>query len=98
MYVTLSRVTTFEGLPITDLCENKIAIHATVEKEMERLRTAKLKLCISPLYDATSYILKICYLNARSLHRHIQDIHEDLNYSSSDINVCVETRFSYQDS
>ena len=33
--VALSRVTTFEGLYITDLCEDKIVIHATVEKEME---------------------------------------------------------------
>ena len=97
-YVALSRVTTFEGLYITDLCEDKIAIHATVTKEMERLRTtAKLKLCISPLYDITGSILKICYLNTRSLHRHIQDIRKDLNYSSSDINVFGETRFSSQD-
>lgn len=98
-YVALSRVTSFEGLYITDLCEDKIAIHATVEKEMERLRTtSKLKLCISPLHDITSSILKICYLNARSLHRHIQDIRKDLSYSSSDIKIFAETRFSCQDS
>ena len=53
-YVALSRVTTFEGLYITDLCEDKIAIHSSIDKEMERLRTAKLKLCISSLYDITS--------------------------------------------
>ena len=34
-YVGLSRVTTFESLYITDLCEDKIAIHADVKKEME---------------------------------------------------------------
>ena len=49
-YVGLSRVTTIEGLYITDLCESKIAVHPDVKKEMEQLRTsAKLKLCISPL-------------------------------------------------
>ena len=49
-YVGLSRVTTIEGLHITNLCESKIAVNADVKREMERLRTsAKLKLCIPPL-------------------------------------------------
>ena len=34
-YVGLSRVTTIEGLYITDLCESKIAVHPDVKKEME---------------------------------------------------------------
>ena len=94
----LSRVTTFEGLYITDLCEDKIAIHPDVKIEMERLRTiAKLKLCISPLYHITGSCFKLCYLNARSVHKHIQDLRKDLNYSSSDINIFAETRFSSQD-
>jgi len=97
-YVGLSRVTTFEGLYITDLCEDKIAIHADVKKEMERLRTSgKLSLCVSPIYNITGSLLKLCYLNARSLHRHIQDIRNDLNYSSADIYIFAETRFSCQD-
>jgi len=97
-YVGLSRVTTFEGLYITDLCENKIAVHPDVKMEMNRLRTiAKLKLCISPLYHITGSCLKLCYLNARSVHKHIQDLRKDLNYSSSDINIFAETRFSSED-
>ena len=97
-YVGLSRVTAIEGLYISDLCESKIAVNPDVKKEMERLRTtAKLKLCISPLYDITSSLLKLCYLNARSLHRHIEDIREDLNYLSADINIFTETRFSSKD-
>ena len=56
---------------ITDLCESKIAVHPDVKKEMERLRTsAKVKLCISPLYEITGSVLKLCYLNARFVHRH----------------------------
>ena len=86
----LSRVTTFKGLYITDLCEDKIAVHPDVNIEMERLRTiAKLKLCISPLYHITGSCFKLCYLNARSAHEHIQDLCSDLNYSSSDININV---------
>ena len=97
-YVGLSRVTTFEGLYITDLCEDKIAVHQDVKIEMERLRTiAKLKLCISPLYHITGSCLKLCYLNARSVHKHIQDLRKDFNYSSCDINIFAETRFSSQD-
>ena len=97
-YVGLSRVTTIEGLYITDLCENKIAVHPDVKKEMERLRTsARLKLCISPLYEITGSVLKLCYLNARSVHKHIQDLCNDLNYLSADINIFAETRFSLQD-
>ena len=98
-YVGLSRVTSIEGLHITDLCENKIAVHQDVKTEMKRLRTsAKLQLCIYPIYEVTGSLLKVCYLNARSVHKHIQDIHIDLNYSATDINIFAETRFSSQDS
>ena len=97
-YVGLSRVTTIEGLYITDLCESKIAVHPDVKKEMERLRTsAKLKLCISPLYEITGSLLKLCYLNTRSVHKHIQDLRKDFNYLSADVNIFAETRFSFRD-
>ena len=39
----------------------------------------------------------MCYLNARSVHKHIQDLCKDLNYVSADINIFAETRFSFQD-
>lgn len=97
-YVGLSRVTTMEGLHITDLCEDKIAVSPEVQKEMKRLRShAKLELSVCPLYDAEQILLKICYLNTRSLHRHIEDVRKDLNYSTADINIFSETRFSHSD-
>ena len=78
-YIGLSRVTSLDGLYITDLCEAKIAVHPGVKNEMEELRTSrKLELCIFPLYNITGTFLKLCYLNARSVHRHIQDLHGDL--------------------
>jgi hypothetical protein len=50
-YVALSRVTTIEGLYITDLCEDKISVDQRVVKEMEILRTEQsLNLCFKPLY------------------------------------------------
>jgi hypothetical protein len=83
-YVALSRVTTIEGLYITDLCEDKISVDQRVVKEMEMLRTENsLKLCFTPLYMLDHSDLKVCYLNARSLHKHIEDVQKDINYSST---------------
>ena len=74
-YVGLSRGTTMEGLHITNLCENKIAVSPDVQTEMKRLQNSgHLNLSVLPLYSANSIPLKICFLNARSLHRHIEDI------------------------
>jgi hypothetical protein len=41
--------------------------------------------------------LKVCYLNARSLHKHIEDVRKDINYSSMDIVIFTETRFNSSD-
>ena len=53
-YITwLSRVTTIEGLYITDLCEKKNSVDQKVVKEMETLRTENnMKLCFTP-YTST---------------------------------------------
>ena len=97
-YVGLSRVTTINGLFITDLCEDKIAVSNDVQTEMQRLRTeGQLPLSIKPIYEAPNNSIKICFLNARSLHKHIDDIRHDLNYLSTDVNIFSETRFSQLD-
>ena len=96
--VGLSRVTTINGLFITDLCEDKIAVRDDAQTEMQRLRTeGQLPLSIKPIYEAPNNSIKICFLNARSLHKHIDDIRHDLNYLSTDVNIFSETRFSQQD-
>ncbi len=98
-YVGLSRVTTLEGLYVTDLCEDKIAVSNDVKTEMQRLRNeACLQLSVPPLYALEQNLLKICFLNARSLHRHIEDIKKDFNYSCADVCIFSETRFSQTDS
>ena len=148
-YVGLSRVTTINGLFITDLCEDKIAVSNDVQTEMQRLSTegqhfffiylftiqtltllilltmpyhsyftnntltllmlltipyhsyitnntnytsntytyntntksteGQLPLSIKPIYEAPNNSIKICFLNARSLHKHVDDIRHDLN-------------------
>ena len=79
-YVGLSRVTAIEGLFITDLCEDKIAVNPHVAAEMEHLRNEHvLKLSVTPIYKTDQVSFKLCYLNARSLHKHIDDIRHDFN-------------------
>ena len=85
LYVSLSRVTTIEGLYITKLCEDKISVSTDVKNEMERLRTqGSLQLTTSPMTTCDNAI-NVCFLNARSLHKHIDDIRNDLYYKNSDV-------------
>ena len=87
-YVGLSRVTTSKGLYVTDLCENKIAVSADVQTEMKQLQTeGSLELCLSLPDHLLKNSFKLCNLNARSLHRHIEDVRRDYNYSTSDVNI-----------
>ena len=93
----LSRVTTLEGLHITDLCEDKIAVSPDVQKEMNRLRMeGKLDLCISPVYSADQKAIKM-FLKWTILHKHINDVCADSNYLSTDISIFCETRFRHAD-
>ena len=97
-YVALSRVTAIEELYITDLCESKISVDPKVVKEMQLLRNEyKLDLCFTPLYMLENSDLKICYLNTRSLYKHIDDVRKDINYLSVDILIFTETRFGSRD-
>ena len=36
-------------------------------------------------------------LNARSLHKHIEDVRRDINYSKTDISIFSELRFTQLD-
>ena len=92
-------MTAIEGLHITDLCEDKISVSSGVKKEMLRLRgEGKLNLCLSPIYTAPESSIKLSFLNARSLHKHINDVLADINYLSTDTSVFLETRFNDSDS
>ncbi len=55
---------------------------------MELLRTERaMKLSITPLYKMDQISFKLCYLNARSLHKHIDDVRHDLNFTNADISI-----------
>jgi len=61
---------------------------------MHPLRSeGQLSLSVKPICCAPQNTVKICYLNARSLHKHSKDICTDMNYTSTDVNIFVETRF-----
>ncbi|KAL9986219.1 hypothetical protein ACROYT_G000329 [Oculina patagonica] len=92
-YVALSRVTTIDGLHIKNLNEKKITVSNKVKNEMQRLRTAAyLQPSLISLADVGENFVKIVFLNARSLHKHISDVKNDFNVKAADINIFVETR------
>ena len=67
-YVGLSRVTTIEGLFITDLCEEKIAVNPHVAAEMEFLRNERaLKLSVTPIYKTDQVSFKLYVLLEHSI-------------------------------
>ena len=85
-------MTTIDGLYITDLCENKIALSNDIQNEMHRLRTeGQLSLSVIPIYEKSQISLKVCSPNARSLNKHLSDVLQDLNYTSTDVNIFSET-------
>lgn len=60
---------------------------------MLRLRgEGKLDLCLSPIYTAP----QLSFLNARSLHKHINDVLADIKYLSTDIGVFSENTFYFE--
>ncbi|XP_078349889.1 uncharacterized protein LOC144634728 [Oculina patagonica] len=92
-YVALSRVTTIDGLHIKNLNEKKITVSNKVKNEMQRLRTvAYLQTSVFSLQDIGDDFVKIVFLNARSLHKHISDVKNDFNIKVADVNIFVETR------
>ena len=91
-------MTTIDGLYITDLCKDKIAVSDDVQTEMRRLRTeGQLALSVNPIYKVSQINFKVSFLNARSLHKHIEDVRKDINYSKTDVSIFSETRFTQLD-
>ena len=63
---------------------------------MELLRNeCRLKLSVTPIYETNQISFKICYLNAQSLHKHIDDVRHDLNFTNTDINIFSDNDIMY---
>ena len=94
-YVALSRVTTLEGLYITNLKGTKICVSRKVEEEMSRLRTtAYLKPCLQSINKVDENVVKVMFLNARSLHKHYLDVKNYVKFYLPHIAMFAETRLS----
>ena len=97
-YVALSRVTTLEGLYITNLNEDKICVSSKVEEEMNRLRTiAYLKPCLQSINELDENFVKVIFLNTRSLHKHYLDVRNYVKFYLPLIAIFAETRRSIFD-
>ncbi|KAJ8018509.1 ATP-dependent DNA helicase PIF1 [Holothuria leucospilota] len=97
-YVAFSRVTKAEGLQILHLNEGNIKVTATVIEEMKRLRQEKvLQLCYTPLYNLPPESLRVTFQNARSFHKHFNDVTLDSNILASDIISIAESRLTLHD-
>ena len=97
-YVALSRVTTLEGLFITNFNEEKICVSNKVEQEMNRLRTvAYLKPCLQLINDLDENFVKLIYLNTRSLHKHYLDVNNYMQFYSPHVAMFAESRLCVLD-
>ena len=76
VYVALSRVRKLENLYILNFDKNKIKVDGQVVEEMQRLRNLVYPFSLTFLFHVKAK-LKIAFLNAQSVHKHIQDIAND---------------------
>ena len=97
-YVGLSRVKTLNGLFVLNLYADKVHVNEYVKTEMTQLRSER-QMAISIyqpyLHLATSY--QLCFLNTRSLHKHIDCIRNDRFLTACDLLMFCETRTSSTD-
>ena len=95
-YVALSRVKSLDGLFILDFNEKSLDKDDSVDEEMDRLRQKKIQLCYQPLYTLDKDV-KFIFNNARSLHKHIDDVKADPNVLSADVVGIAESWLSDSD-
>ncbi|CAG2240378.1 unnamed protein product [Mytilus edulis] len=73
-------------------------IDKSVRKEMERLRENPVQPSLQLLYKIEQSDMKLCFLNASSMSRHIDDIRCDNSVSATNIACFAEIRFHKKDS
>ena len=96
VYVTLGRVEKLSNLYLLNFDWRKIRVDEKVVKEMERLRSVPYPFSLNFLFNVSAKI-KIAYLNAQSLNKHIADVQSDRTLMNANIFVCAETRLVKHD-
>lgn len=96
-YVAVSRLTKLSGLFIRNLQEDKISVSQYVVQELKRLRSTAI--CLEQAFlDPVPGKFTATFLNARSMHRHLEDIKADPNVNGADVACFCESRISSTDS
>ena len=96
-YVALSRVQELSQLTLRNFNPKKIKVSPDVVAEMRRLRQTPY-IYSHQFLHSTAATIKIMYINAQSLHRHLPDVAHDINMKSADVLICSETRLISSDS
>ena len=97
-YVAFSRVRKLENLFILNLNDAAIGLDEQVHVEMQRLRTqASLELSYTSLYKIDPSRIKLAFNNARSLHKHFEDVQFEPNVLSADVIGFAESRLCTRD-
>ena len=97
-YVAFSRVRKLENLFILNLNEAAIGLDEQVHVEMQRLRMQEsLELSYTPLYKIDPSKIKLAFNNARSLHKHFEDVQFEPNVLSADVIGFAESRLCSRD-
>ena len=82
-----------ENVFILNLNEAAIGLDEQVHVEMQRLGTqATLELSYTPLYKIDPSRIKLAFNNARSLHKHFEDVQFEPNVLSADVIGFAESR------
>lgn len=97
-YVACSRVKTLDGLFLKNFNAKKITVNSKVVQEMTRLRQTSTTNKQSENQSHKTESIKIVYINAQSLHKHIKDVRKDYRLEEAEFLVCAETRLKPSDS
>ena len=92
-YVAMSRADDLQHLHLRNFDPKKITVSRDVAVEMNRLRVDNTQ----PSSEDPAHCFKICYLNAQSLHRHLNDVNQDPRLAAAGLLFCSETRFQKED-
>ena len=96
-YVAASRVTTLGGLQIISWKPERISVNQDVKEHMDYLEThRKVQLCYTPVNNMVTS-MKCCFLNTRSLYKHIENVKANHNMCVSGVIFLAKTRLIHSD-
>ena len=88
-YVILSRITGAYQLFLKEFDQKKIYCSAVAKAEAKRLRARSINHQMTEWDVEKEGAVRLCTINARSLHQHYQDLNKDEFIHKSDI-LCIQ--------